>query len=165
MVPSETMDRGVTSEKLGNVASNLSGLIDSTAAHFLGCYCQQGKVWKDLACLWMTICLKCPDMCDTQDSACSWIKTLQYLRLLLMQQQLTKCDTVKFLPLLYSPDHTTMQLLSLSRMEELAEELSIEAFSWFSGGSRDCAAGGRIWWIPEMFGKIGRGRCGLGDAN
>jgi hypothetical protein len=57
-----------------------------------------------------------------------------------------------------------MQLLSLSRMEELAEELSSEAFSWCSGGSTDCAAGGRIWWIPEMLGTIGRSRCGLRDA-
>jgi hypothetical protein len=56
-------------------------------------------------------------------------KISSVLQSLLMQQQLTKGDTVKFLPLLYSPDHTTMQLLSLSRMEELAEELSSEAFS------------------------------------
>jgi len=54
---------------------------------------------------------------------------------------------------------------SLSRMEELAEEPSSEAFSWFSGGSRDCAAGGRVWLIPEMLGTIGRSRCGLRDAN
>jgi hypothetical protein len=33
-----------------------------------------------------------------------------------LQSQLTTCDTAKFLPLLYSPDHTPMQLLSLSRM-------------------------------------------------
>jgi len=39
----------------------------ATAAHFLGYYSQQGKARKDLACLWVTIRLKCPDMWDTQD--------------------------------------------------------------------------------------------------
>ena len=151
------MDRGVrTSEMLSNAASIFSGFNDSM---------QQQLTWKDLACWWVTIYLKCSDMWDTKDWACSWLKIPKYFSRCSCSSNSACVKLWSFSPTVFSWSHHEATFISLSLGWKNWLKISQVKRSADFLVVPETVLQGRIWWIPEMLETIGRSKCVLRDAN